>query len=173
MLKARFLVVSAATLLLAACGTTTAINDGVDAVRAEAPVNVGSVPVGVDTAVVAGALALAPTVTLFGHSVFSPAEAALFYIIWDPLAPNWRIEERVVDEQTYHLALRAKNFRTGGDGEAIQVLKRRALKLQREKGYASYRILEYSEGIESATPFSYRVSEGTIQLVNIRAPDRR
>jgi hypothetical protein len=45
------------------------------------------------------------------------------------------------------------------------ILKRRALKLQRENGFTGYRILDYSEGIESSTPFSHRVSEGTIQLV--------
>jgi hypothetical protein len=37
--------------------------------------------------------------------------------------------------------------------------------LQREKGYTGYKLLDYSEGIESSTPFPYRVSEGTIQLV--------
>jgi len=49
------------------------------------------------------------------------------------------------------------------------VLKRRALQLQREKGYAGYRIVDYSEGIESATPLTYRVSEGTILLVKAQS----
>ena len=173
MSPARLSILSLCALALAACGTTTAINGAVDKVRQEPPVEIGSVPVGVDTAAVAGVLALSPTVTLFHQSLFSPGEAALFYIIYDPLAPNWRIEERPVDENTFHLALRAKNFRTGGDGEAIQIFKRRAQKLQREKGYAGYRILEYTEGVESATPFPYRVSEGTIQLVTTKVPARR
>lgn len=93
------------------------------------------------------------------------ATAALLYMIYDPLAPNWSIEERPLNGDTYVLSLRAKSFRTGGDGEAIQIVKRRALQLQRERGYASYRILDYSEGIESSTPLTHRVSEGTIQLV--------
>ncbi len=159
------LLLAGIALGLAACGTTTSINESVERVRREPPVEVGSVPVGVDTAAVAGALAVSPAVSLFGHAPLSPPQAALFYVIYDPLAPNWRIEERPVDEATFQLALRAKNFRTGGDGEAIQVFKRRALKLQRERGYSGYRILSYTEGVESATPFSYRVSEGTIQLV--------
>ena len=93
------------------------------------------------------------------------ATAALLYVVYDPLAPNWSIEEKPLTDDTYYLALRAKSFRVGGDGEAIQILKRRALQLQREKGYAGYRILDYSEGIESSTPLTRRVSEGTIQLV--------
>lgn len=93
------------------------------------------------------------------------AAAAVLYVVYDPLAPNWSIEERPLAEDLYVLSLRAKSFRVGGDGEAIQVVKRRALQLQREKGYAGYRILDYSEGIESATPLTYRVSEGTVQLV--------
>jgi len=93
------------------------------------------------------------------------AAAALLYVIYDPLAPNWSIEEKPLADDTYYLALRAKSFRIGGDGEAIQIIKRRALQLQREKGYAGYRILDYSEGIESSTPLTHRVSEGTVQLV--------
>jgi hypothetical protein len=93
------------------------------------------------------------------------ATAALLYVVYDPLAPNWSIEEKPLAEDTYYLALRAKSFRTGGDGEAIQIVKRRALQLQREKGYAGYNIVDYSEGVESSTPLTHRVSEGTIQLV--------
>jgi hypothetical protein len=94
----------------------------------------------------------------------------VLYLIYDPLAPNWAIEEKQLNENTYYLALRAKSFRTGGDGEAIQIVKRRALQLQREKGYAAYRILDYTEGVESSTPLTHRVSEGTIQLVRTLLP---
>ena len=106
-------------------------------------------------------------------TVFGPGNTALLYIIYDPLAPNWTIKEKALNADTYYLSLRAKSFRTGGDGEAIQVVKRRALQLQREKGYASYRILDYSEGIESSTPLTHRVSEGTIQLVELLVPKKR
>jgi ABC-type oligopeptide transport system substrate-binding subunit len=100
-----------------------------------------------------------------GTGLAAAVASALLYVIYDPLAPNWTIKEQALDEQTYHFTLRAKNFRVGGDGEAMRVVERRARQLQREKGYTGYRLLDYSEGIESATPFTYRVSEGTIQLV--------
>lgn len=90
---------------------------------------------------------------------------AAIYFVYDPLAPNWEIEEKPLGEDTYALSLRAKSFRIGGDGEAYQILKRRASQLQQLKGYDSYRIVAYSEGIESGTPFTYRVGEGTIKLV--------
>jgi uncharacterized protein YceK len=97
--------------------------------------------------------------------IFNPKNSALLYMIYDPLAPNWTIKEQTADGETFHLSLRAKHFRVGGDGEAMRIVKRRASQLQREKGYTAYKLLDYSEGIESATPFTYRISEGTIQLV--------
>jgi hypothetical protein len=97
--------------------------------------------------------------------VVAGAAGALLYMVYDPLAPNWSIEERPLGEDSYFLSLRAKSFRVGGDGEAIQVLKRRAVQLQHERGYAGYRIVDYTEGIESSTPLTRRVSEGTIQLL--------
>jgi hypothetical protein len=97
----------------------------------------------------------------------------LIYVVYDPLAPNWSIEEKVLNEDTYALSMKAKSFRTGGDGESMRILKRRALTLQRERGYTSYKILEFSEGIESSTPFTHRFSEGTIQLVRAGVMPKR
>ncbi len=117
---------------------------------------------------------LTPTTAVTLDTVLAAAAAgALIYVVYDPLAPNWSIEERLLNKDTYLLSLRAKSFRTGGDGEAIQIVKRRALQLQREKGYAGYRILDYSEGIESSTPLTHRVSEGTIQLVKTQLSPMR
>lgn len=114
---------------------------------------------------------LTPTLAYTSEQIAGAAlVAGLIYIVYDPLAPNWAIEEKRLNENTYFLALRAKSFRTGGDGEAIQVVKRRALQLQHEQGYADYRILDYSEGIESSTPLTHRVSESTIQLVHTSLP---
>ena len=45
-----------------------------------------------------------------------------------------------------------------------------ASKTPEEKGYSGYRILDYSEGIESSTPLTHRFSEGTIQLVKTQVP---
>jgi len=91
-------------------------------------------------------------------------------VISDPMAPNWSIKEKALKPDTFHLALRASSFRIGGDGEAIQIVKRRALQLQRENGYTDYRILDYTEGVESSAPLTHRFSEGTIQLVNTMLP---
>jgi hypothetical protein len=102
-----------------------------------------------------------------GAGLAAAVAGALLYFLYDPLAPNWTIQEQALDAETYRLSLRAKHFRVGGDGEALRIVKRRATQLQREKGYGAYRLLDYSEGVESATPFTYRVSEGTIQLVRI------
>ena len=167
------LLIALAAMSLVACETTNKINSAGEWLRSQPPLKVGSnIEVGAETAVVAGVLTLAEPVSVFTHAPFSSIQGALLYIIYDPLAPNWRIEEQALNENTYYLSMRAKSFRTGGDGESVQILKRRALKLQREKGYAGYRILDYSEGIESSTPLTHRVSEGTIQLVKKQASGR-
>jgi hypothetical protein len=96
----------------------------------------------------------------------------MLYFVYQPLAPNWSVEEAALGDDTYYLRLQAKRFRTGGDGEAMQVLKRRALQLQQARGFAGYRILDYSEGVESGTPVAQRVSEGVVQLVRADAVAR-
>ncbi|MEF8698711.1 MAG: hypothetical protein V5B32_08315 [Candidatus Accumulibacter sp. UW26] len=104
---------------------------------------------------------------------FAAAAAVVAYVVYDPLAPNWTVEERLLDPDTYHLSMRAKSFRTGGDGESGLILHRRAMQLQRARGFSSYRILEYSEGVESSTPFTHRYAAGVIQLVRaepVRTP---
>ena len=147
----------ALTLAVAACGSTqTKMIPSTGSILPNSTVQIGpTIAYSVEEIAVAG------------------AAVALLYVIYDPLAPNWSIEEKPLTTDTYYLSLRAKSFRTGGDGEAIQILKRRALQLQREKGYAGYRILDYSEGIESSTPLTHRVSEGTIQLVKTQIVPRR
>lgn len=103
------------------------------------------------------------TKSLDGLPIFK--QPLLLYFVYQPFAPNWSVEEARLDERTYYLRLQAKRFRTGGDGEALHVLKQRARQLQREHGYGDFRLLDYSEGIESSTPVSRRVSEGIVQLV--------
>lgn len=116
---------------------------------------------------------ISPTISYTVEEIFLAAgAAAILYVVYDPLAPNWRIEEQRLDDDTYAFSLQAKSFRIGGDGEGMQVLKRRAQYLQRERGYAGYRILSYYEGIDSGTPFTKRVGEGTIQLVREGNPSR-
>lgn len=97
--------------------------------------------------------------------------AGAIYAIYDPLAPNWEIEESRVADDTYRFSLTMKRFQTGGAGEALQVLKRRAGQLKSEQGYAGYQILDYAEGIDSRTLGARRVAEGAIRLVQRQEAD--
>ena len=179
----RFLPVFAAALLAActtlepgAAGKTSAVHPVTGELRTQPALELPqNTEVSAETGVVAGALAI------FGHpvsalglpgEVFSAPQSALLYIIYDPLAPNWTIKEKALGSDSYYISLRAKSFRTGGDGEAIQILTRRAMQLKRERGYEDYRIVDYSEGVESSTPFTHRYSEGTIQLVRATTDQR-
>ncbi len=92
-------------------------------------------------------------------------------LIYDPLAPNWEIEEARLSESTYRFSLKMKRYHTGGAGESVQILKRRARQLQMAQGYAAYQLMEYSEGIDSQTLGARRVAEGTIRLVQREQAD--
>jgi len=96
---------------------------------------------------------------------------AAIYAYYDPLAPNWEIEEARLDDETYRFSMKMKRYHTGGSGESIQILKRRANQIQREQGFGGYQILEYSEGIDSQTIGARRVAEGTIKLVRPQQAD--
>lgn len=102
-----------------------------------------------------GAVALA--------SVQGAAAGVLMFVV-DPLAPNWRIETRVLGADRYSIALKMKYFTTGGDGEARQVFLREAGRLAEERGGREYRIAEFSEGIESTVPLARRVTRGVIEF---------
>jgi hypothetical protein len=91
------------------------------------------------------------------------AGAALFVII-DPLAPNWRIEQSRLDGDRYLIAMKKKRFTTGGDGEAAQIFSRRAEQLAREHGNGRYRLVGFTEGIESSVPFAQRVAHGIVEV---------
>lgn len=113
-----------------------------------------------------------PSLQLSLASVASGALAlGAVYLVYDPLAPNWEIEESRVTDDTFRLSLKMKRYHTGGSGESIQAVKRRAIQLQDELGYGGYQLLEYSEGIDSQTLGARRVAEGTIKLVSRRSAD--
>lgn len=96
---------------------------------------------------------------------------AAIYLIYDPLAPNWEIEEQRLAEDRYRFALKMKRYHTGGAGEAAQVMRRRAAQLQQEQGYGGYQVVEYTEGIESETLGARRVADGVIRLVQQQGAD--
>lgn len=99
------------------------------------------------------------------------AIAGAIYMVYDPLAPNWEIEESKLNQDTYRFALKMKRYHTGGAGESIQILKRRASTLQYEQGFGDFQILEYTEGIDSETIGARRVAHGVIKLVQRQEAD--
>lgn len=96
--------------------------------------------------------------------VFWGAYAAAAYLILDPLAPNWEIEQAQFPDNRYHLAMKMKRYYSGGAGEARVVFHQRAKELMRVGGYSGYEVLEYTEGLESSVLGSQRVGNGVIQL---------
>jgi hypothetical protein len=92
------------------------------------------------------------------------ALAAGIFVIVDPLAPNWRIEQYDLGAGRYAIALRKKRFTTGGDGESHQVFRRQVDKIAREQGFVSHEVLEFSEGIESNVPIAQRVTYSIVQF---------
>lgn len=91
--------------------------------------------------------------------------AGAAYLILDPLTPNWQIEEARLDPQLVHYSLKMKRYYVGGAGEAWQVFERRAKALVRSGDFASYEVVEYSEGLESSVLGSQRTAEGVIRLI--------
>lgn len=96
--------------------------------------------------------------------VFWGAYAAAAYLILDPLAPNWEIEQAQFPDNRYHLSMKMKRYYAGGAGEARVVFHKRAKELMRVGGYSGYEVLEYTEGLESSVLGSQRVGNGVIQL---------
>jgi hypothetical protein len=91
--------------------------------------------------------------------------AGAAWLILDPLAPNWEIEQASFPESHYHLSLKMKRVYAGGAGEARVVFHQRAKDLMRQNGFDTYAVVEYSEGLESSILGSQRVARGVIQLV--------
>jgi hypothetical protein len=125
----------------------------------------------VTTKVIGGPLIPDATVHL-GPSVSYPLEKLVYWGIWvgaaylilDPLAPNWDIEEARLPENHVHFQMSMKRYYTGGAGEARVVFNRRARTLMREGGYSGYEIVEYSEALDSSVLGSKRTAEGVIRL---------
>lgn len=90
--------------------------------------------------------------------------AGAAWLILDPLAPNWEIEQADFPDRHFHLSLKMKRVYTGGAGEARAVFHQRAKDLMRQNGYDGYAVVEYSEGLESSVLGSQRVAKGVVQL---------
>lgn len=87
------------------------------------------------------------------------AGAAIYYLYKD----NWSVEETKTGGDRFHLALKKNMLRENGDSEAGMIFKRRAGEIAAEQGYDGYRIMEFSEGIESTTFGAQRVAQGVIE----------
>jgi len=96
--------------------------------------------------------------------VYWGAYAGVAYLILDPFAPNWDIEEAPLPKNQVHLALKMKRFYSGGGGEARSIFHRRAKDLVQFGGFEGYELLEYSESLESSVLGSQRVAQGVIRL---------
>lgn len=96
--------------------------------------------------------------------------AAALYVVMDPLAPNWTIEEARQADDRYLIALRHKAVHSGGGGEARQVFARRAAQLGRQPGFEGYEIVSWEQGIESNRPFAQRVAFGEVRLIRAVPP---
>jgi hypothetical protein len=93
--------------------------------------------------------------------------AGVLYLV-DPLAPNWSIAQHDLGGHRFQFELTKKRFSYGGDGEAMQVLRRRMEQLARERSYSSYELIEFTTGIESTVPLAQRTSRGVVQFARTR-----
>ena len=108
---------------------------------------------------------LSPTVGIsLEKLVYWGAYVSAAYLILDPLAPNWEIEQAAFPDSHYHFSLKMKRLYAGGAGESRTVFHQRAKELMRQGGYDGYDVLEYSEGMGSSVLGSQRVSQGVIHL---------
>lgn len=103
-------------------------------------------------------------------SAESIVAAGLLFKIVDPLAPNWRIEQTRIGENRFRIAMRKKRFTTGGDGEALPAFYRHAEQILQTLGGESYRIIEFTEGIDSAVPIAQRIAQGIVEVIR-KSPD--
>lgn len=76
---------------------------------------------------------------------------------------NWTLDEAPQGNDRFRITLKKNMHRQDGDSEADSLFKRRAKEISAENGFDGYRILEYTEGIESADIGAQRVAQGTIQ----------
>lgn len=145
-----------ACLLLAACGTPNIPST---------PTNAQGATVFKGGLIPATTIALSPTTTVtLEKLVYWGGVAVIAYYVLDPQAPNWEIQEAKFPDEHYKLSLKMKRYYSGGAGEARVVFNRRAKDLANANGYSGYKILEYSESLDSNIIGSQRTSEGVVVL---------
>lgn len=110
-------------------------------------------------------LKLTPSLTVpLEKLVYWGIYGGVAYMVLDPFAPNWDIEEAKFQDGHYQLSLKMKRYYVGGAGEAREIFHRRAKELVRSGGYDGYQVVEYAEGLESSVLGSQRTATGVIRL---------
>jgi hypothetical protein len=77
---------------------------------------------------------------------------------------SWNAEVNALADNAYEVSFRMWPLRSGGSGEGMLQLKRRAEKMKRDLGFSRYQISEYSEGVESNFPFAQRFVYAVLQF---------
>lgn len=113
--------------------------------------------------------ALSPSTTVQLEKLVSwGLYAGVAYLILDPWAPNWNIEQASFPDDHFHLSLQMKRYYSGGAGEARAVFHRRAKELARSGGFDGYEVIEYQESLESSVIGSQRSAMGVVRLTGKR-----
>lgn len=103
-------------------------------------------------------VSLADAVTIAGV-------VALVYMVVDPAAPAWDISETRLPDNHVLYSLKMQRIHIGGDGEARQVLARRAQALANQEGFAGYEIRRYEESIDSRIFLPRRTVDAEIVMI--------
>lgn len=89
---------------------------------------------------------------------------ALVYQVVDPAAPAWDILEKRLPDRRVQYSLRMQLIHNGGEGEAREVLARRATELAREEGMTGYQVKSYTESIDSRLFLPRRTAEAEVVM---------
>lgn len=88
------------------------------------------------------------------------------WLVTDPLAPNWEIEEAPLPDNHIHFSLKMKRYYAGGQGEARPTFHRRARELMHYNGFDGYEVVEYSESLDSSVLGSQRTATGVVRMTS-------
>lgn len=114
------------------------------------------------------AIRVAPGYTTSVEKLTNAAVAAVVLnYVYQPLDPNWDVADIPLSNDTHRFSLRMKRFVIGGDGEAWQLATRYAERLQREIGASGFVMVEFTQGLDSSTPFARRVAEGVVRFTEV------
>ncbi|MEC5388088.1 hypothetical protein VVD49_20310 [Uliginosibacterium sp. H3] len=119
-----------------------------------------------------GSFHLSPTYSItYADAMLIAGALVLVYFVVDPLSPSWEIKETRMPDNRVLYSMRMQYFHLGGDGEAYQVLERRATAYAQEQGVAKYEIRRFRESIDSRMIFPRRTAEAELVLIPPAPPE--